>query len=585
MAGRYLLVARTDGVLGDLPPERLASGLYPVFANPNLRLFVSSDQPWQNRLESSGGIVGNIHPRSPTNADLPFGTANLGQAFDERCLLSCFWGDYLSFWGDGARFVCMRDPSGTLPCFFANSGSTLYLASDVTTLLQACAMRPVIDWDQLTRLLYVNDLPEARTSLDGIQELLPGHRLVFAGTRTHTEPVWSPWDHVARDNGPSPAQLAKCVRDCVTTIAAPYQSLLIGVSGGLDSSILTSCLAHRGSDIRPVTISTDDAHGDEAIFARVLCDQLGLTLTPEAYQLDAVDITWSSVAHLPRPGGRAQLQAYDAAVFRAARSTGATAFLSGVGGDNVFYYTNSARPLVDHYLDHGLGPHLLKTLWNTCRLTGCSLREAICEARAVPRGSEPRKYRWRVDTRFLDADRVAMLSREPLVHPWLEGPATSRPGRAAHIAMILRAQRYLDGQDRTWPVRFLQPLMAQPIIELCLAIPSWRMIEGGRDRAVARAAFADVLPPAIRGRRVKGGPDGFAHQIIRNHLPEIRERLLDGALAGHRILDRPALETALHEEHLMGGIDYVRILLLLDAEAWARHWIACGDGPVARPTA
>ena len=72
---------------------------------------------------------------------------------------------------------------------------------------------------------------------------------------------------------------------------------------------------------------------------------------------------------------------------------------------------------------------------------------------------------------------------------------------------------------------------------------------------------------------MKGGPDGFAHQIIRANLSEVRERLLGGVLAAQRILDLPVLELALRAERLMGGIDYVRILLLLDNESWARHWI------------
>jgi len=52
----------------------------------------------------------------------------------------------------------------------------------------------------------------------------------------------------------------------------------------------------------------------------------------------------------------------------------------------------------------------------------------------------------------------------------------------------------------------------------------WRA--GGRDRAVARAAFAADLPPAIIGRRSKGGPDGFSAIVLREHRTAIRERLL-----------------------------------------------------------
>ena len=572
MTGRYLLVvcgSRPHGSAGR-PPN--TSGLQSAISTPRFQLLVNSDQPWLEWPGRSAGVVGDLYSKESA-APHPSPDLRPDGDFDELDLISSFWGNYVSFRADGPNLQVMRDPSGTLPCFYALENGSIYLASDVAILVQALGLVPAIDWDQLARLLHSNDLPEERTALAGVHELLPGHMLVSGEDRITIVPLWSPWHYVEHDVEPTPAQLEQCVRQCVTIIGAPFQSVLIGVSGGLDSSILASCLSGRAQSVHPVTISTDDAHGDEATFAQILCSHLGLPLIREAYRLDAVDITRSSVAHLPRPGGRAQLQAYDAAVKGAAARIGASAFLSGVGGDNVFYYTNSARALVDHYLERGLGSHLIPTLRDICRLTGCTIGQAIREALAVPRGGETHKYRWRSDDRFLHPDRIAQLTGAPLSHPWLEGPGTSKPGRAAHIAMILRAQRYLDGQDREGPVAFLQPLMAQPIIELCLGIPSWRAIENGRDRAVARQAFAASLPSAIIERRVKGGPDGFAHQIIRANLSEVRERLLGGVLAAQRILDLPVLELALREERLMGGIDYVRILLLLDTEAWARHWI------------
>lgn len=555
----------------------MANGLQQVISTPELRLIVNSEQRWRHWPNQSAGIVGNLHLRTSTGPDRPANQTNLDRGFDERSLLASCWGDYVSFRAGADGLKVMRDPSGALPCFFVLVEDAIYLASDVSLLVLALGRVPAIDWDRLARLLYVNDLPEELTALAGFRELLPGHMLTFADGRAEVQPIWSPWDYVAHDDGPTPGQLEQCVRQCVNTVASPFQSVLIGVSGGLDSSIVTACLAGGNSDVHPITISTDDPRGDEAGFAQVLCDHLSLPLIRDVYRLMAVDITRSTVAHLPRPGGRAQLQAYDAAVLAAANQTGASAFLSGVGGDNVFYYTNSARALVDHYLECGLSRHVLATLRNICRLAGCTIGQALKQAIEVPRGAEPCKYRWRVDGRFLHAGRLADLSLASPSHPWLVGPRTSRPGRAAHIAMILRAQHYLDAQDREGPLTFLQPLLAQPIIELCLGIPSWRAVANGCDRAVARQAFAGSLPAAIINRRVKGGPDGFAHQIIRENLPTIRERLLDGVLATQQLLDLSAFEHALREENLMGGNDYVRILLLLDTEAWARHWIARRD--------
>lgn len=547
-----------------------------VLQMPELQLWINLDQPLRKWPGTSAGIVGNLYARSMATKLSP-SKLDLERNFDERDLLSSFWGDYLTFRHNGEMLKVMRDPSGALPCFFALADDAIYLASDVSLLVLAIGRVPAIDWHQLAQLLYVDDLPEETTALAGVRELLPGHILVFAGNRVETSQIWSPWDQVAQGEGPTAKELEHCVRQCVTTVAAPFQSVLVGVSGGLDSSIVATCLKGGGPAVHAVTISTEDAQGDEAGYAQILCDHLGWPLIRQAYRLGSVDIDHSCVGHLARPGGRAQLQAYDAAVLETARRTSAQAFLSGVGGDNVFYHTSSARPLVDHFLDRGPGLHLITTLLDICRLTGCTSSQAIRQALAVPRGAEACKYRWRVDARFLHADRLAELGRTPPSHPWLIGPSTSKPGQAAHIGMILRAQHYIDAQDRELPITFLHPLMAQPIMEMCLGIPSWRAITNGRDRAVARQAFASSLPAAINERRAKGSPDGFAHQVIRANLSNIRERLLRGVLAEQQILDLSALDTALREENLATGNDFVRILLLLDTEAWVRHWIARGE--------
>src|SRR3546814_1929690 len=66
----------------------------------------------------------------------------------------------------------------------------------------------------------------------------------------------------------------------------------------------------------------------------------------------------------------AQLQSYDAVMIDTVASLGASAFMSGVGGDNVFHLTRSARPLVDRLLTVGPTLGALRTLRDICAITG-----------------------------------------------------------------------------------------------------------------------------------------------------------------------------------------------------------------------
>jgi asparagine synthase (glutamine-hydrolysing) len=125
-------------------------------------------------------------------------------------------------------------------------------------------------------------------------------------------------------------------------------------------------------------------------------------------------------------------------------------------------------------------------------------------------------------------------------------------------------------------------LLSQPVIEACLPIPSWEWRAGGRDRAVARAAFAPDLPPSIIGRRSKGGPDGFSAIILREHRTAITERLLDGMLVREGVVDRAALEARFADRRPFSGEEQSRLLDLVDTEAWARSWSSKGSA-LSRP--
>ena len=271
----------------------------------------------------------------------------------------------------------------------------------------------------------------------------------------------------------------------------------------------------------------------------------------------------------PAMGERAHLQV--------AQEIKADAFVTGNGGDNVFGFSQSAAAVTDFYLRHGLGLGLLRTIRDVCRQTESGPVDVVRAALRLKR----RGYLWSTGPMFLDAGTLSALAPQSLHQPWLDVPGGVGPGKAAHVASLLRVQPSLEpGRSRFAPV--IAPLLSQPVIETCLAIPSWEWRAGGRDRAVARAAFAADLPPAIIGRRSKGGPDGFSAIVLREHRTAIRERLLDGMLAREGVVDRAALEARFVDRRPFSGEEQGRLLELVDTEAWARTWSSRGSA-VSRP--
>ncbi len=574
MKPRYLLaVARADCPLPDAAAMAARLGLDAAaempsvlaFANVACRIHV---------LGRRGLVLGTLFWRHGRAQPIDMLSGSDASAIlkngGDRLLTAC-WGGYVAALPAGEGIQVLRDPSAALPCYYTDTPGATLFASDVDLLLATGLVQAAIDWAAVGRHHYAGALPTPATALAGIRELLPG-RALAAGRDEGQQSRWSPWDHVHSRRERSADEIAEHLRrtvmHSVRAWASFYPRLLVSVSGGLDSSIVAACLAGSGHDVRCITMYTDDPAGDERTYARALCRRFDLPLAECRYRIDDVDIDRALSPHLPRPIGRTLGQAYERAHLDIAREMGIDAFATGSGGDNVFGYSQSAAAIVDRWLSEGPSAGVLSTLRDVCRQTGCGYVEAL---RAALRAGCRRGYHWRPAPAFLHRDVLASSTAD-LAHPWLEAPAHGLPGKAAHVAALLRVQPLLDpGRGAFAPVLF--PLLSQPVVEACLAVPSWQWRHGGRDRAVARQAFTDDLPALVLERRVKGGPDGFGAAILRRHRAAIRERLLDGELARHGIVDRAAIEAQLGGERPPEAALQVRILDLLDTEAWARAWV------------
>lgn len=580
MSPRYLLViaeGETDW------PELLdrigrRTGLILAFAHGRFAVFVNASCRCLDAGERAC-VIGTLFHRHGLAQPIAGLNSSEAAAIAESngdALLRSFWGGYVAAVAAADSVRIIRDPSGTFPCYFARGLGCAAFASDAELLVESGLAGVDFDWRALARDFFSAGMPAAETALRGISELLPGFAMQFPG-EMHQEPVWSPWDHIAehdKDTDAAAERLSRTVKHCVRAWASGRGKVLVSVSGGLDSSVVAAALADADADATCLTMYAEDPGGDEREFARALCAHLGFPLVERPYRLEDIDIGEPLGAHLPRPRDRTQALAYEHAHLDVARTIGAEAFVTGNGGDSVFGYSQSAAPVADRYLSEGLHMETFRTLLDVCRQTGCSLFDAGMAAWRIARG--PHAYRCRPNPLFLDRSVIGELTTIRFDHPWLNAPADALPGKAAHIAWILRVQQSLE-PSRGHQLPVLNPLMSQPIIETCLAVPSWQWRAGGRDRSLARRAFAGDLPRVIVERRIKGSPGHFAGKVLDHFRPAIRQRLLDGKLARQRIIDSRAIEEALKGERPCTDEQRVRILELVAAESWLDSWASRGQ--------
>lgn len=568
MAGRFLIVPKAV-THSDPAPESHPASLEMIFETPHFRLLADDGTPCVVTPDRLGLVIGHLFSRGDTPClvtDITAREARDINISEGQCLIERYWGGYCYLkWDEhGMLKVLMRDPSGGMPCYWLMADGQLFAASDARLIAQSQLAPLSIDWRALHRHLYAYDLRAAPTCLHGVTELMPGERVLLRPA-PQTASCWSPWDQVHPARRWSHQDLRQTVDACVQAWATTSTQILQTVSGGLDSSICTAALRHAPHAVTLMTMTTDEAEGDERRYARILAGAFDRFLIEARHEFRHIDLTQTLSAHLPRPVnyalGQSELPARRAAI----EQYGCDTIFTGVGGDNVFCHMRSATAVVDR-LRSGDLVGSISTVRDVCRMTDASILEVVRGAKARFGNPDP-AYRWLTNDSYLTRTAAPQVS-----HPWLDTPAHALPGQSVHIAMLLRLQATTDGYDRAlWPLQ-INPLTSQPIMEMCLGIPSWQWCEGGRDRSVARAAFDDLLPRVLVERRSKGGANSFAHQLITKNRDLLRQHLCDGLLANHGVIERFALEQVLDPRRDIPFTEHLRLLFLTEAESWARVW-------------
>lgn len=495
-----------------------------------------------------------------------------------RSLLSDYWGGYVAIIlpSEGKANI-VRDPSGIMPCYWKQDR----VRNSFSNAIGSVAPREAgvsIDVQALAHFLASPQFSECSTGLDGVIEILPGEAIAITGTNTSRSAWWSPWHYADHDPHLSFEDAAHLVRDeasnCINAWASCFDGIVIGVSGGLDSSIVATITAQRAPDVRCLNMYSDDADGDERKYAKVLAHALGLPITTFRFSLGQIDISRSPLPNRPWPNAPFFWETIIDAHNKLQADQHYAAIFSGNGGDNVFCSLRSTAPFLDRFMVEGPGTGLKQTLLDLSDLTDTSAARILKTAwRSYQNLKKPKQEK--LDGRGLSPTVMKQLSERHASHPWLAPHRGALPGKAAHIAQLASAHQSHElypASDKSG-VCHIAPLLSQPVVEACLGIPSWQWINGGKDRAVARAAFNELIPTSLIQRSGKGGPGQFFQSIYSNNRDAIIVRLHDGFLAQSGILDIRYLEKP-HDPTWRGQADAQKLMELLMAENWCQWWLS-----------
>lgn len=542
-------------------------GMDVVYEGTALLVLAPPETPRVEVPADGGIIIGYVFDRATSSRAV---TSRVDMLAPAEQFSRSHWGGYVALRSSQLTPEVFRDPSGAVPCYHVNIDGVHVVTSVPNLLFDFKLLEPELDWSVIAQSLVYHDIKPARTALRNISEVLPGMPWTLHPTGFKTACIWSPWQFIeptaeTMTFAGAVRTVRLAVTDCGAAWSGCFQRPLFEISGGLDSAIVAA-VAAKAPGSAAITYGPVPGDPNEVPYAKAVASHFGIELAIVDARPDLVDLERSNAAGLPRPYARSFSQAFDRAAQNRALAIGADAFFSGGGGDSVFCHLQSLSPIFDRLASEGFGRGVLASMNDVALLGNTSTWDIA--GRVIRRRLKARKPPWRVDHRLLNRDAVKTLPF-PSDNPWVRVPETVPPGKAAHVYSVMMIQNFLEGFPQTSVAPIVSPLLSQPVMEACLAVPTWLWCAGGVNRAVARSAFASTLPPSVLARNSKGAFDSFAAKLIMMNRPVIRDLLFGGLLSEQGLLDESAIENALSDD---GAPHRVRIAQLIDAEAWARSW-------------
>lgn len=485
-------------------------------------------------------------------------------------ILRDYWGEYVAICLIGDHQTLFREPSGGMPAVYTWGKTDGFLTSDISIAVKLGLYKRKIDWSYISNFLAFPNLKTSTTALEDINELLPGCSVQLQTSRPVARVEWSPWDFVAcHKRFALPRDAADATRSTVQSVVEAWtqvdRDVLLELSGGLDSSIVAACLQGTDARVRCCTLTTEVAGVDERRYAELMAGQLGAELDLCALELEQARFDFPPTPQAVVPAMAPLQFAVDAAMSAAGSAHAGASHFTGGGGDTVFCYLATAAPAVDAIRERGVTASI-DAIRQLSVLHNCTFWKA---ARFTIKKLLRRPRRLAPDLSFLSATLSPHFPAD--AHPWIDQPVGALPGDRERIADLVGTMAFRASSPRRTETWLRMPLLSQPVLETCLRTPSWMAIAGGRNRAVARAAFAHLLPPEILNRRSKGTFVNYSGAAYQRNKADLRHFLLSGLLRERDLLDAGAMERFFDRELPPRDTSFMRLFELSMIENWLRH--------------
>lgn len=561
-----------------------------------------TDVPQVHRVADHGGIVvGTLFTRNRDPLDpapdepLHFGPAQ-SRAFVQshgQWLIDHAWGNYVAFGRDasGGRKWVLKDPTGQLPCLRTSHLGVDIFFSRIGDCLDLQLLRFTINEQFLNAHLMVGGLLQEMSALNEVSPVRRGESIEFRkdGSNWHSsgKQRWSPLTYSGADARiEAPDSAARLMRNVVkaatVSLASQHRSLLLRLSGGLDSSIMAGCLKNAPtSRFTAYTYFSPTGRSDERPWARLAASHAGCEHIEQPLSPTELDLSIGlRMPPSPEPTPLLSFIQRSSIEQELATRMAATGIFNGDGGDSGFCSDSLTYAVPEFLRNHGLRPGLFRLASQVALLTEKSSWSVLTKAlrrniSGTTMGLMSREHLLAASQLVSPHLKQDLSSTETVTHPWFLGRRRVPWDKIRRLGTLIMSPDYYGvaaPADAAVP-EIISPLYAQPVIEMLLRIPIYVHFHGGRDRGLARDAFTEEVPEPILRRLWKDRAPGFHDQVLERQRRFLQETLLEGTLVSNGLLNRALLEEVLSAGPSKNTVYPGEIFRHLDTELWARHWL------------
>jgi asparagine synthase (glutamine-hydrolysing) len=488
------------------------------------------------------------------------------------------------------RLLGARDQLGLKPFFYYQDGELLICASEIRAILEIPGVRRGCDYQGLADHLFAGAPLSDRTLFSGIRRLPPGYTIGVQGRRIQTHAYWDV-DYsyqFGRSDQAIAGELAELLTDAVRIRTAGEASIGSHLSGGLDSSVVTSLASRQVHRLRTFSIRFDgEARYDETYYARLVAEQIGAEYHEDAPTAHALAAYWPALIWpLEMPLTDASGFSYFTASRLAARYVDNV--LTGHGGDEVFggYRAQfevgfGAAPwfAVNPPAPQRSAPVAVRLLQVLRRDGARGIVDRLVR-RAKRRGIEGPEDRWirlhcgqlpgenpLLDQRFVRA-LGGYSPHEDYLRPFVLAPTDHLFDRCLYHdlrsylpGLLLQCERVSNAVS----IESRAPILDHRVVEYMATVPPAQKVRGLVPKRLLRMAAA-WLPQEVLGRRDKSGfPVPTYDWLSRELAPWARSIILSP-----RTLDRGILDP---DELRRGGLGPTELWQALNIELWFRIFL------------